>query len=615
MLFAENVCLSFQSPALWLFLNSLLFQGSHVHPKFSVLDENYHYGYEFYGVEDACVITPLTERCFLSMWQATRLLKGSLVYGKANSGKTQTIRGFAQFMGRYLGYLFCTNNMDHQSIGNILIGLSQEGAWGFFDGIQNLSGTSLSWFTEYLSSILNALRKRTHLAILSDGKEISLNQNFSLFVSMNSVRNEADEVPLQIRSLFRVICLMEPNMEVIINAKCIQYGIKCGNILASRLKILHEICQGTFSSFETKNQLTLSCFIDILKAVYDKQKKQNYTTESRPNTSYSTSNLVVNKYSSIKSDMIALQIAPFKELTKKSKSSLVNYCKNEHLMIAQAIIEFISPRLNSTDAKAFKKIVLDVFNGGKDDSKAQNTQQSPHYQQMKTLEKIIEDKAASEFNIFPNRQWIDKCLQIYSLSNIFRGIILCGQPCTGKSSTLTVLVESLSELSRVGNVTRKNSIMKQQSEISSAHKLKKINPLGIDEESLLYGSITHNNEWKDGLLTYTLKKANRNQSTTWLCLDAPILPNWSDNFNTILDNDGFIQLKNGDRLSNSCKLVFETGSLIQATPSVVSKAGIIFYGNELIGWRSLARSWLENRSPLESQVSHIKLKGKILLIF
>lgn len=61
-------------------------------PKLSVLDENYQYGSEFYGIEQSCVITPLTERCFLSMWQASRLYKSSLVSGKSNAGKTQTVK-------------------------------------------------------------------------------------------------------------------------------------------------------------------------------------------------------------------------------------------------------------------------------------------------------------------------------------------------------------------------------------------------------------------------------------------------------------------------------------------------------------------------------------------
>jgi dynein heavy chain len=102
-------------------------------PRFSLLDENYNYGSEFYGVEQSCVITSLTERCFLSMWQATRLMKGSMISGNANSGKTQTVKGMAQFMGRFLGYMYCTAQTDQQALGNFLIGLAQVSVSGILN--------------------------------------------------------------------------------------------------------------------------------------------------------------------------------------------------------------------------------------------------------------------------------------------------------------------------------------------------------------------------------------------------------------------------------------------------------------------------------------------------
>lgn len=52
------------------------------------MDDSYAYGNEFYGVEQHSVITPLTERCFMTIWQASKILKGSLVCGKPNAGKT-----------------------------------------------------------------------------------------------------------------------------------------------------------------------------------------------------------------------------------------------------------------------------------------------------------------------------------------------------------------------------------------------------------------------------------------------------------------------------------------------------------------------------------------------
>lgn len=36
------------------------------------------------------------------------------------------------------------------------------------------------------------------------------------------------------------------------------------------------------------------------------------------------------------------------------------------------------------------------------------------------LEKIIIEKATNDFKLYPNKHWIEKCLQIYTLSNTFK---------------------------------------------------------------------------------------------------------------------------------------------------------------------------------------------------
>ncbi len=51
------------------------------------------------------------------------------------------------------------------------------------------------------------------------------------------------------------------------------------------------------------------------------------------------------------------------------------------------------------------------------------------------------------------------------------GIILCGPPCTGKTSTLKVLVDSLSELARI-TPDQSKQVFKIQKNIKNAHKIR-----------------------------------------------------------------------------------------------------------------------------------------------
>jgi hypothetical protein len=104
-------------------------------------------------------------------------------------------------------------------------------------------------------------------------------------------------------------------------------------------------------------------------------------------------------------------------LARKNRLALINYSKNEHSAIGQAIFETISPRLEPDDAKQFKKMVYDILMIKEDNKSSQAVQSSKNV----ALEKIISEKASSDYNLFPNKSWIDKCLQIYSVSNIYKG--------------------------------------------------------------------------------------------------------------------------------------------------------------------------------------------------
>ena len=97
--------------------------------------------------------------------------------------------------------------------------------------------------------------------------------------------------------MFRVVALMEPDFEMIIRIKCIQYGIKGSNVLATKLKTIYDICHGSMTSLQSKYQLTISSFISIIRLNYEKEKKLN---ETRPSSFVSTFVQSASKYGAAK---------------------------------------------------------------------------------------------------------------------------------------------------------------------------------------------------------------------------------------------------------------------------------------------------------------------------
>ena len=72
--------------------NSLFLAEEKFEPLIWILDSSYQYNNEFYGTSAGIALTPMTERCFLTMSQALQKYQGSCVSGPVGVGKTETVR-------------------------------------------------------------------------------------------------------------------------------------------------------------------------------------------------------------------------------------------------------------------------------------------------------------------------------------------------------------------------------------------------------------------------------------------------------------------------------------------------------------------------------------------
>ena len=68
---------------------------------------SFDYGFEYLGIGERLVQTPLTDRCFLSLTQALHFGMGGNPFGPAGTGKTESVKMLGAHLGRFVLVFNC----------------------------------------------------------------------------------------------------------------------------------------------------------------------------------------------------------------------------------------------------------------------------------------------------------------------------------------------------------------------------------------------------------------------------------------------------------------------------------------------------------------------------
>lgn len=359
----------------------------------SLSNAKFFYGFEYLGIGERLVQTPLTDKAYLTLTQALHFRMGGSPFGPAGTGKTETVKALGAQLGRFVLVFNCDEKFDFSAMGRLFAGLCQVGAWGCFDEFNRLEERILSAVSQQILSIQRGLLDRqSHIDLL--GRSIKLNTDVATFITMNPGYAGRSNLPDNLKSLFRSVAMVIPDRKLIAQVMLYSQGIVTAELLAPRVVDLFLLCEEKMS----------------------KQRHYDFGLRALKTLLVSAGALkrqALEGMGELEGEILA---------EEEKKALIVGACNN------------VLPKLIAEDMVIFGQVLEEVFPGSEvskmDDDRLKEE-----------MMKICEGSGLSASDSF-----IQKILQLNQVLEMRHGVMVVGPCGVGKSSALEVLLKSLEKV-------------------------------------------------------------------------------------------------------------------------------------------------------------------------
>ena len=212
----------------------------------NIADAEFKYSYEYVGNPGRLVITALTDRCYITLTQAMRLVLGGAPAGPAGTGKTETTKDLGRGLAIWVVVQNCSDQMTAKSMANTISGLAQTGAWGCFDEFNRIPIDVLSVVAGQYGSVLDAIRSKRERFLFED-EEIHLTHTAAAFITMNPGYAGRTELPENLKALFRPCAMVVPDFENIIEIELAAEGFLEAKVLSHKFTTLFALSRELLS--------------------------------------------------------------------------------------------------------------------------------------------------------------------------------------------------------------------------------------------------------------------------------------------------------------------------------------------------------------------------------
>ncbi|KAI9815391.1 MAG: hypothetical protein M1826_002067 [Phylliscum demangeonii] len=479
------------------------------------------YGFEYLGVSERLVRTPLTDTCFLTLTQALCQRLGGSPYGPAGTGKTETVKALGVQLGRFTLVFCCDDTFDFQAMGRIFLGICQVGAWGCFDEFNRLEERILSAVSQQIQNIQLGLKQLSvdpKAQIDLAGRQLQVSGNTGIFITMNPGYAGRSNLPDNLKKLFRSVAMSKPDKELIAEVMLFSQGFRHAKQLSKHTVPFFDRCSQRLSK-QSHYDFGLRALKSVL--VSSGHLKRGKLTQERDNLG------LEEEY--------------------------------EPQIVVQSLRETIAPKLLVEDVEILKAIEAESFPG---------VEYIPA--PLAELREVV-SAVASEQHLVLSEPWMAKSLQLYQILSIHHGVMMVGESGAGKSSIWKVLLQALQRMEGVESVSHiiDSKVMSKESLYGTLDSTTR------EWTDGLFTSILR--KIIDNLRGELYKRH-------WIVFDGDVDPEWVENLNSVLDDNKLLTLPNGERLNlpSNVRIMFEVGTLRYATPATVSRCGMVWFSKDIV---------------------------------